>query len=149
MWGNHGPFPTKRELLESIRYKRHEEEETDMDNNQSAAFVLGLFHAVTNTHILHLQTRSFSVHSALGSYYLALNGLVDTFAEAYQGKYGIIEGYEENYKLPSPSALEYLIEISDFIKESRVGLPDSELQNLIDEIQSETDSTIYKLRFLA
>jgi hypothetical protein len=113
-------------------------------------FVHGLFHAVTNTHILHLQTRSFSVHSALGSYYLALNELVDTFAEAYQGKYGIIEGYKALYYLPPPSALEYLIQISDFITKTRVDLPqDSELQNLVDEIQSETDSTIYKLRFLA
>jgi DNA-binding ferritin-like protein len=113
-------------------------------------FVHGLFHAVTNTHILHLQTRSFSVHSALGNYYVKLDKLVDRFAEAYQGKYGIIEGYKALYYLPPPSALEYLIQISEFISQTRVDLPqDSELQNLVDEIQSETDSTIYKLRFLS
>ena len=112
--------------------------------------MIGLFHAVTNTHILHLQTRSFSVHSALGDYYVQLDKLVDRFAEAYQGKYGIIHGYKAEYSLPLPSALEYLIQISDFIIKTRVDLPqDSELQNLVDEIQSETDSTIYKLRFLA
>ena len=121
-----------------------------MDKNKCPEFVLGLFHAVTNTHILHLQTRSFSVHSALGTYYINLGELVDTFAESYQGKYGIIDGYKAEYFLPSSSALEYLIQISDFITQTRINLPqDSELQNLVDEIQSQTDSTIYKLRFLA
>ena len=145
MWGSQGPFPTKGKALQVARAAKYKESEM----NTCADFVLGLFHAVTNTHILHLQTRSFSVHSALGSYYISLNELVDTFAEAYQGKYGLIEGYKADYSLPS-APLEYLIQISDFIKESRVNLPaDSELQNLIDEIQAETDSTIYKLRFLA
>ena len=135
-----GPFQTKNEALQASR---------NVDKNKCPDFVLGLFHAVTNTHILHLQTRSFSIHSALGTYYLALNELVDTFAEAYQGKYGIIDGYKAAYSLP-PAPLEYAIQINDFITQTRVNLPqDSELQNLVDEIQSETDTLIYKLRFLA
>jgi hypothetical protein len=86
---------------------------------------------------------------ALGEYYNSLNDLVDTFAEAYQGKYGLIEGYTATYSLP-PAPLEYLIEISDYIKTARAFLPaDTELQNLVDEIASLTDGTIYKLRFLA
>jgi hypothetical protein len=119
-----------------------------MTPDKCAEFVLSLFHAVTNTHLLHLGTRSFSVHSALGEYYNALNELVDTFAEAYQGKYGLIEGYNSYYSLP-PAPLEYLIGICDYIKATRADLPqDSELQNLVDEIASLTDGTIYKLRFL-
>jgi hypothetical protein len=150
MWGNQGPFVTKSNALQVARaayasgYK-----EAEMKDNKSAEFVLTLLHAVTNAHILHLGTRSFSIHMALGEYYNALNELVDTFAEAYQGRYGLIEGYVANYALP-PAPLEYLIGISDFIKVTRAALPvDTELQNLIDEIQSQTDSTIYKLRFLA
>ena len=81
-------------------------------------------------------------------YYNALNELVDTFAEAYQGKYGLIEDYKDQYFLP-PAPLEYLIGISDYIKITRADLPqDSELQNLVDEIASLTDGIIYKLRFL-
>ena len=122
--------------------------EEDMRDNTCAEFVLCLFHAVTNTHLLHLQTRSFSVHMALGAYYPDLEELIDTFAEAYQGKYGIIDGYKNDYALPV-DPLPYLIGISDYIKTTRANLPqDSELQNLIDEIASLTDGTIYKLRFL-
>ena len=148
MWGSKGPFPNKAQALQVARaasgYK-----EAEMETNKCAEFVLCLFHAVTNTHLLHLGTRSFSVHSALGEYYNALNELVDTFAEAYQGKYGLIEGYTAEYSLP-PAPLEYLIGICDYIKATRADLPqDSELQNLVDEIASLTDSTIYKLRFLA
>jgi hypothetical protein len=120
-----------------------------MKTDKCAEFVLYLFHAVTNTHLLHLGTRSFSVHMALGEYYNALNDLVDTFAEAYQGKFGLIEGYPNTYALP-PEPLQYLVGISDFIKQTRADLPqDSELQNLVDEIASLTDGTIYKIRFLA
>ena len=144
MWGSKGPFPNKAQALQAARGQ-----EAEMTTDKCAEFVLSLFHAVTNTHLLHLGTRSFSVHSALGEYYNALNELVDTFAEAYQGKYGLIEGYNAKYSLP-PAPLEYLIGICDYIKATRADLPqDSELQNLVDEIASLTDSTIYKLRFLA
>ena len=146
MWGNKGPFQNKAQALQVARGSGYKEAE--MTTNKCAEFVLSLFHAVTNTHLLHLGTRSFSVHSALGEYYNALNELVDTFAEAYQGKYGLIEGYTDQYSLP-PAPLEYLIGISDYIKTTRADLPqDSELQNLVDEIASLTDGTIYKLRFL-
>ena len=144
MWGSKGPFQNKAQALQVARASG----EAEMTTNKCAEFVLSLFHAVTNTHLLHLNTRSFSVHSALGEYYNALNELVDTFAEAYQGKYGLIEGYTNQYFLPL-APLEYLIGISDYIKITRVDLPqDSELQNLVDEIASLTDGIIYKLRFL-
>ena len=112
------------------------------------SFVMCLLHAVTNTHILHLQSRSYSEHMALGAFYEGLEDLTDSYIEQYQGKYGIIDGYTDEYELPTP-ALEYLISLSDYIKQARVEQPqDSELQNTIDEIQSLVDSTIYKLRFL-
>lgn len=111
-------------------------------------FVITLLHAVTNTHILHLQSRSFSEHMALGDFYEGLDDLTDGFVEAYQGKYGIIEEYPEQYSTPTP-ALQYLVGLSDFVKTIRVDLPqDSELQNIVDEIAALIDSTIYKLRFL-
>ena len=148
-WGGQGPFPTKAKAL-AVAQAAHANgfNEDVMQNNTCAEFVLNLFHAVTNTHLLHLQTRSFSVHKALGAYYPELEELVDTFAEAYQGKYGIIDGYKNDYALPV-DPLPYLIGISDYIKTTRANLPqDTELQNLIDDIASLTDGTIYKLRFL-
>ena len=148
-WGSQGPFATKVKALQVARAAHANGFEENEMTDPAAEFVQCLFHAVTNTHILHLQSKSYSQHVALGAYYESLIELADTYAEAYQGKYGIITGYTGDYKLP-PGALEYLMEISDAIKIMRVRLPqDTELQNLIDEIASETDSTIYKLRFLA
>lgn len=112
-------------------------------------FVLCLLHAVTNGHILHLQARNYSEHKALQKFYESIGDLTDSYVEAYQGKYGIIEGYEATYELPQPP-LEYLIGLNDYVTMTRKQLPqDSELQNLVDEIAALIDSTIYKLRFLS
>ena len=148
MWGSQGPFPSKAKALAVARaaYASGYKEEQEMAQNEVAAqFVQCLLHAVTNTHILHLQSRSYSEHMALGDFYDGLSDLADSFAEAYQGKYGIIEGYTDDYELPG-QAIPYLMEKNDYIKLLRAGLPqDSELQNIIDEIVALIDSTLYKL----
>jgi hypothetical protein len=147
-WGSKGPFPTKQKALQ-VAAAAHASgfKETKMDYTPQH-FVLTMLHSVTNAHILHLQSRSYSEHVALGAYYEEVGDLVDSFVEAYQGKYGIISNYEQDYFLPTP-ALEYLISLNDYVKDERQDLPqDSELQNLVDEIAGLIDSTIYKLRFL-
>ena len=112
-------------------------------------FVLTLLHAATNTHILHLQSQSYSEHMALGSFYEELPGLVDDLVEAMQGKYGQILQYPQMYFLPSATGLEELQALNDYVMQGRQELPqDSEIQNQIDEIASLIDSTLYKLRFL-
>lgn len=147
-WGSKGPFPSKDKALAVARaaYASGYNEEQEMAHNEVAAqFVQCLLHAVTNTHILHLKSRSYSEHMALGAFYDELSDLTDNYAEAYQGKYGIIEGYTEDYELPD-LAIPYLMEKNDYIKLLRAGLPqDSELQNIIDEIVALIDSTLYKL----
>jgi hypothetical protein len=116
-----------------------------------ADFILNLFHCVTNTHILHLSSRSYSEHKALGHFYEGLDALADSLAEAYQGKYGI-PTYTAKYDNAIPTgALAYLEGISTYVTEARRqdGFPqDSELQNITDEIQALINSTIYKLRYL-
>lgn len=147
-WGSKGPFPTKQKALQ-VAAAAHASgfKETKMDYTPQH-FVLTMLHSVTNAHILHLQSRSYSEHVALGAYYEEVGDLVDSFVEAYQGKYGIISNYEPVFTLPAP-ALEYLITLNDYVLAERADLPqDSELQNLVDEIALLIDSTIYKLRFL-
>lgn len=118
-------------------------------NKTAPSFVLMLLHSVTNTHILHWQTRSFAEHMALGEFYEGLQESVDEFVEAFQGKYGIIENFPTTYEKPKDTPLAQLQSISDNIAVMRKGLPeDSELQNLIDEIAGLVDTTMYKLRFL-
>jgi hypothetical protein len=114
-------------------------------------FILTLLHAATNTHILHLQTKSFAEHMALNEFYQALPDLVDAVVEATQGRYGQIIEYPVQYYAPAKNGLEELEMLKDYVDEERhkEGIPqDSEIQNLIDEIASQIDSTLYKLRFL-
>jgi hypothetical protein len=113
-------------------------------------FTMCLLHSVTNAHILHLTTTSYSEHKALESFYTEVGDLVDDFVEAFQGKYGLLHDFTTDYVLPT-MPLEYLTYLKDEVESLR-RMPrfpqDSELQNTIDEIAQLIDSTIYKLRFL-
>lgn len=114
-------------------------------------FVMMLLHSVTNAHILHLQTNSYSKHKALEAYYTEIGDLVDSFVEAYQGRYELMTIGYAIYGLPSKDATAYITFLSDEVKRLRYEpeFPqDTELQNLTDEIAQLLDSTLYKLRFL-
>ena len=52
-----------------------------------ADFVGTLFLARDVAHSVHLNTRSFSKHSALNTFYDEVIDLADKFAEAYQGRH--------------------------------------------------------------
>ena len=152
-WGSKGPFTTKAQALSVARaayahgYKG--EKEFTEDSIMVEEFLSSLLHSVTITHTYHLKTRSYAQHMALGSFYDEMQELVDGLIEAYQGKYGIVQDYILDAGDIPPTPLEYLIALSEYVKNGRVDFPqDSELQNMIDEIASLIDSTLYKLRFL-
>jgi hypothetical protein len=114
-------------------------------------FILSLLHAATNVHILHLRSRSYAEHKALEELYLALPDLVDAVVEAIQGVTGQLIDYPATYYVPAPTGLEEVQGLKDFVATHRHNpeIPqDSEVQNLIDEIASQIDSTLYKLTFL-
>jgi hypothetical protein len=115
-------------------------------------FVQCLLHSVTNAHILHFQSLSYSQHMALGAYYDEVSNLVDGFVEAFQGKYGLLTNYKADYELPATEPVAYLTYLKDEVETLRrmQGFPqDSELQNEVDTIANLINSTLYKLRFLA
>jgi hypothetical protein len=148
-WGSKGPFPTraKAQQVGQAAYASGYKGESSMTYTVQE-FVLCLLHAVTNTHILHLQSKSYSEHMALGSFYEELDDLTDSYVEAYQGKYGLIMDYPAKYELPTPP-IEYLVGLNDYVYQARSSLKqDSELQNITDEIVALIDSTLYKLQFL-
>ena len=117
-------------------------------NESAAAFVSVLFHSATVTHFMHLQTKSFAQHMALGEYYDAIVELADKWAEAYQGCYDIITNYPKDFHLAT-EPVKYLTQIKEFVDDIRKDLPsESQLQNIVDEIADQIDSTLYKLRFL-
>jgi DNA-binding ferritin-like protein len=113
-------------------------------------FILTLLHAATNTHILHWQTKSFAQHMALGEFYEALPELIDALVEATQGATGKIIQFPTDYYPPAENGLQELTELREYFVENRsVMPPDSEIQNLLDNIGDQIDSTLYKLRFLS
>jgi hypothetical protein len=119
------------------------------DNVAAAEVFMTLLHAATTGHILHLQTRSFSQHMALNTFYGEMPELVDSLIEAYQGKYGIVSEYPSGYEPFAGAPIDFISALSDYFTASRASIgPDSELQNLCDELQQLFDSTLYKLRFL-
>ncbi len=108
------------------------------------------FHARTAAHVLHLKSRSYAAHMALHDFYDEIVDLADSFAEAYQGEYGLITEYPTKYDL-SADALEMLEDLSLWIDKNRKkcgDTTDTYMQNIIDEILALIRSTQYKLRFL-
>jgi hypothetical protein len=110
-----------------------------------------LLHSQTQVHTLHLQTQSYSEHKATQNYYEGVDALVDGLIESYQGKYGIVKGYE-TMKIQdwqsTEKTCEYMKNLCKQVDNLRDCCEDSYLQNQIDTIIELINSTIYKLRFL-
>jgi Family of unknown function (DUF5856) len=114
-----------------------------------AALIMQLFHARTNAHVLHLRTRSYAAHKALNEFYDEIVDLADDLAESYQGRYGIQDYPELPYKQEG-DAIMALKSLRRYIDENRLVMcQHSEIQNIIDEIVSLLNSTLYKLENLS
>jgi len=119
---------------------------------KAADFVGLLFLARDVTHSVHLNTRSYAKHKALQKFYEGIVGLADTFAEAYQGRYGLMGGITLQTAKKTANVTEFLQDQLDEIETARskvVDKDDTALQNIIDEIVALYLSTLYKLKFLA
>ena len=115
-------------------------------------FVGMLFLARDVAHSVHLNTRSFSKHMALNGFYDEIIELADGFAEAYQGRYGLIGPISLMSAKKTGNIVEFLQDQLDEIESGRYDVckkDDTPLQNLIDGIIELYLSTLYKLRFLA
>ena len=115
-------------------------------------FIGMLFLARDVAHSVHLNTRSFSKHMALNTFYDEIIELADGFAEAYQGRYGLIGPISLMSAKKTGNIVEFLQDQLDEIETGRYDVckkDDTPLQNLIDGIIELYLSTLYKLRFLA
>ena len=120
-------------------------------NSSVGEFIGYLFYMRTQTHIYHLQTKSYAQHKALNDFYDAIIGLADGLAETYQGKYGIIRKYSTYPIQEDDKALSKMEDCLKYVNEYRFKAfkkEDTNLQNDIDSIVSLIESTIYKLKFL-
>ena len=119
---------------------------------KAADFVGMLFLARDVTHSVHLNTRSYAKHQALGAFYDGIIDLADTFAEAYQGRHGLIGPITLQSAKKQGNILEFLQDQLDEIHAARYKVVDKEctaIHNIIDEIEGLYMSTLYKLKFLA
>lgn len=120
--------------------------------HKAADFVGLLFLARDVTHSVHLNTRSYAKHKALQKFYDNIIDLADSFAEAYQGRHGLIGPISLMSAKKTTNVIEFLESQLAEIEAMRYDVcdkTDTPLQNLIDGIIELYLSTLYKLRFLA
>ena len=119
---------------------------------KAAEFIGLLFLARDVTHSVHLNTRSYSKHVALNIFYDRIVGVADDFAEAYQGRHGLIGPISLHSAKKTTNVIEFLEDSLKEIEDCRYEVADksdSSLQQLIDNIIEIYLRTLYKLRFLA
>jgi DNA-binding ferritin-like protein len=115
-------------------------------------FVGILFLARDVTHSVHLNTRSYAKHKALQKFYENIIDLADSFAEAYQGRHGLIGPISLMSAKKTSNVIEFLesqLAEIESVRYDVVDKSDSSMQQLIDNIIELYLSTLYKLRFLA
>ena len=117
-----------------------------------ADFIGMFFLARDVAHSVHLNTRSFSKHSALNTFYDEIVEFADKFSEAYQGKYGLIGPITLMSAKKTGNIIEFLEDQLEEIHKVRYDVVEKEctaLHNIIDEIEGLYMSTLYKLKYLA
>jgi HD superfamily phosphodiesterase len=134
----------KEKLFEQIK------EQKDFKSN-FISLMSRLLDSQRQTHIFHLQTKSFAEHKALQDYYDAIGDLVDKICESVQGKYGILTGWKsvgtQEYQ-SSEQVISYLKSLADEVSKVFSIVKDTYIQNQLDEVTALINSTLYKLRFL-
>ena len=118
----------------------------------AADFVGTLFLARDVAHSVHLNTRSFSKHMALNTFYDSIIDLADAFAEAYQGRHGLIGPISLMSAKKTTNIVEFLEDSLAQVEGMRYDVcekTDTSLQQLIDNIVELYLTTLYKLKFLA
>ena len=119
----------------------------------SCADLIGhLFLARDVSHSVHLNTRSYAKHKALGGFYGKVIDLADDLAEAYQGRHGLIGPITLHSAKKTNNVVEFLEDSLKDVEDMRYKVCDKDetaIQNIIDEIVGLYLSTLYKLKFLA
>ena len=118
----------------------------------AADFVGTLFLGRDVAHSVHLNTRSYAKHKALQKFYENIIDRADAFAEAYQGRKGLIGPIALASAKKTNNVLEFLEDQLAELEVMRYDVcdkTDAPLQNLIDGIIELYLTTLYKLRFLA
>ena len=101
-----------------------------------------LLHSRTQAHVFHFKTTSYAQHKAFENYYTSILPLLDSYTEAYQGKYGIIKSFKSYPILNNINdAPKYFYKLINQIK--NIKITDEYLKNIIEEINKLLYQTLY------
>ena len=107
-------------------------------------------------HIFHWQVNgpsSYSEHKAVGKYYDAIPDMLDALVEAYQGKYGILKGFEPAERFDEYSkegVVKYFKALVTYVDRvyNKIPKEDTNIINQLDTFKDLIYTTIYKLENL-
>ena len=122
-----------------------------MDTTKIGQLIAILFLSRELAHREHLRTKSYSQHMALNTFYDEVIDRADAIAEAYQGRYGIIDKIpllDNDMAGSIDMVLEKQLDAVEKLRYTAVEKSDTTIQNLIDEAVALYLSTLYKLRNL-
>lgn len=116
--------------------------------------VANMFASTTVAHMLHLSVTgesSYSRHKALGEYYEAIPGLLDTIVEGFQGHHLRLLDIPTITPPAIKNVKEFVNHLNSLyllVDEAQQVTMCSSLKNDLDEVKSLINSTKYKLHFL-
>lgn len=110
-----------------------------------------LFNARDIAHKLHLGSKSFSAHLALGELYEGLTDKLDELAEVFQGQFGLMNltDTKGQASFSSSDPISFIQTLAVWVKNVKVYLTqESHILNIWDEIISLVFRAKYKLENL-
>lgn len=97
----------------------------------------------------HLITDKYSKHMALDEFYKEMPELVDSLVEDWMGVHGKVKEFKNLLDgSDKMSAIDYLNKLKKIVNDGRSLMKEKELEADLDDICSQIDSTLYKLKEL-
>jgi len=112
---------------------------------ESNSFLISnLLHSRTQAHIFHFKTKSYAEHKALQKYYEGIVPLLDSYTEAFQGKYGLLSNYKSfPFSEDLTKVIPYFNKLIMVLEKTIV--PDAYLQNILQSIHELISKDLYLL----
>lgn len=128
-----------------------EEHSEDDMSPELEEFCLQCMRMYANVHLWHLQTGSYAEHEALEAYYESLFELTDSFIEAAVANSGALS-CDTSFNLellPYGEMIEEVEAFKEHVSAQKEQLSEEGMINILDDVLSETDEVLYKLKNLS
>jgi hypothetical protein len=102
-------------------------------------------------HFRHLSTPSYAAHNALGSLYDQIIEDIDSIAEAFQGKYGLLSDLSCKAATVPKDIVAHVEEEMNWVEENQNAIcnNNSSISNMVDNLVGHYQSALYKLKNLS